>query len=121
MRFIQEFGFTIKVGQEEAHQKWVAANEEKFAKSHPEGTRYLGTFATVFSTDKQAGGYRSFVELDSYAAMDRLAAAAKDASSDFGRLNREWSVFADWDYNAPWSQGLFKAVVDTTLWDPPTG
>ena len=119
MRFIQEFGFTVKVGQDEAHQKWLVENEEKLAQSHPEGTRYLGTFATVFSTDKQAGNYRTFVELDSYAALDRLAAAAKDASSDFGRLNREWSGFGDYDLNAPWSQGLYKAVVDATVWDPP--
>ena len=120
MRFIQEFGFTVKIGQEEAHRQWLADNEEKFAKAHPQGTRYIGTFVTVFTTDKQAGGYRSFVELDSYAAMDRLAAAAKDASSDFGRLNREWSGFGDWDLAAPWSQHLYKAVLDATLWDPPT-
>ena len=119
MRFIQEFGFTVKVGMEEAHQQWLAKNEAALAAAHPEGTRYIGTFATVFNTDKQAGNYRSFVELDSYAALDRLAAAGKDASSDFGRLSREWSGFGDYDLAAPWSQGLFKAVVDTTLWDPP--
>ena len=121
MRFIQEFGYTVRVGEEEAHQKWLQANEEKLAKAYPKGTKYIGTFATVFTTDKQAGGYRTFVELDSYAAMDRLAAAGKDASGDYGRLAREWSGFGDWDNNAPWSQGLFKAVVDTTLWDPPRG
>jgi hypothetical protein len=120
MRFIQEFGFTVKVGQEEAHQQWLAAHEAELAASYPEGTKYLGTFATVFSSDKQAGGYRSFTELDSYAAMDRLAAAANDPSSAFGRLNREWSAFGDWDVNAPWSQGLYKAVVDATIWDPPS-
>jgi hypothetical protein len=120
MRFIQEFGFNVKLGQDEAHQKWIAENEEAFARSHPEGTRYIGTFSTVMSTDKQAGAYRSFVELDSYGALDRLAAAAKDASSEFGRLNREWSRFGDFDPAAPWSQGLFKAVVDATIWDPPT-
>ena len=119
MRFIQEFGFTVKIGLEEAHQQWLAANEEKFAKAHPDGTRYLGTFATVFTSDKQSGYYRSFIELDSYAAMDRLAAAAKDPKSKFGKLNREWSAFGDYDLNAPWSQGLFKAVVDATIWDPP--
>jgi hypothetical protein len=118
VRFIQEFGYTVKVGHEEAHQQWIQANEEKFAKAHPEGTRYLGTFATVFSTDKQSGNYRMFVELDSYAALDRLAAAAKDASSEFGRLNREGSRFADFDLAAPWSNALHKAVVDATLWDP---
>lgn len=121
MRFIQEFGFTVKVGQDEAHQQWMLENEQMFALAHPEGTRYLGTFATVFTTDKQSGSYRTFIELDSYGAMDRLAAAAKDASSEFGRLNREWSAFGDYDLNAPWSQGLFKAVVDATIWDPPAG
>ena len=119
MRFIQEFGFSVKVGQEEAHQQWMLENEEKLAKAHPEGIRYIGTFATVFTTDKQSGGYRTFVELDSYAAMDRLAAAAKDPSSEFGRLNREWSAFGDYDHGAPWSQALHKAVVDATVWDPP--
>jgi hypothetical protein len=121
VRFIQEFGFTIKIGREEAHQAWLVANEDKLAKAHPEGVRYLGTFATVFSSDKEAGLYRTFIELDSYAALDRLAAAGKDPSAEFGRLSREWSAFGDWDVHAPWSQGLFKAVVDTTMWDPPTG
>jgi hypothetical protein len=120
MRFIQEFGFTVKVGQDEAHQRWLIDNEEKLARAHPDGCRYLGTFSTVFSTDKQAGNYRSFVELDSYAALDRMAAAAKDPDSEFGRLNREWSGFGDWDLAAPWSNCLFKAVVDATIWDPPT-
>ncbi len=65
MRFIQEFGFTVKIGQDEAHQLWMAENEAALGRAYPEGTRYLGTFATVFSTDKQAGSHRSFVELDS--------------------------------------------------------
>jgi hypothetical protein len=121
MRFIQEFGFTVKLGQEEAHQRWMVENEEAFARSHPEGTRYLGTFSAVLSSEKQAGFYRTFIELDSYAALDRLAAANKDPSSEFGRLNREWSAFGDYDLNAPWSNGLFKAVVDATIWDPVTG
>lgn len=121
MRFIQESGFTIKVGQEEAHQQWLTENEERLARAHPEGVRYLGTFAVVFTTDKEAGLYRSFVELDSYAAMDRLAAASKDASGEFGTLLREWSAFGDWDVSAPWSNGLYKAVVDATIWDPPAG
>jgi hypothetical protein len=121
VRFIQEFGYTVKVGQEEAHQKWLMENEERLARAHPEGIRYMGTFAVVMSTDKQAGNYRSFLELDSYAALDRLAAAGKDGSGEFGKLMREWSGFGDYDLDAPWSQGLFKAVVDATLWDPPAG
>jgi hypothetical protein len=119
MRFIQEQGFTVKLGRDEAHQAWLVKNEAALAGAYPKGARYIGTFATVMSTDKQAGSYRTFVELDSYAALDNLAAAGKDAKSEYGRLMREWSGFGDYDLAAPWSQGLFKAVVDTTLWDPP--
>lgn len=119
VRFIQEFGYTVKVGQEEAHQRWLIDNEEKLAQAHPAGTRYIGTYAAVFTTDKQSGSYRAFIEMDSYGAMDRLAAAAKDGTGDYGRLLREISSLFDYDLNAPWSQGLFKAVTDTTLWDPP--
>ncbi len=119
MRLIQETGFTIEVGKEEAHQNWLRENEERLVKAHPEGSRYLGTFAVIFTTDKQAGGYRSLVEYDSYAAIDKIAAAAKDSSSEFGKLMREWTSFGDWDLNAPWSNNLYKAVVDATIWDPP--
>jgi hypothetical protein len=121
MRFISEVGFTIETGKEEAHQRWLTENEDRLAKSYPDGTRYLGTFSVVYSSEKESGFYRSFVELDSYAALDRLAAAAKDASSEFGKLQREWTSFGDWDLSAPWSNGLYKAVVDATIWDPPAG
>ena len=118
MRFIQEFGYSVKVGQEEAHQKWLVANEEKFAAAHPKGTKYIGTFSVVISSEKQAGFYKTFVELDSYGAMDTLAAAAKDEKSQFGKLLRDSSTFADYDWDAPWSNSLYKAVVDATIIDP---
>lgn len=118
MRFMHEQGFTIKLGQEEAYQQWLVENEEAFAASFPEGTRYIGTFATVFSSEKTAGFYRAFTELDSYAALDRFAAAARDGSSEFGRLIREQSRFGDYDLSAPWSNSLHKAVVDATVFDP---
>jgi hypothetical protein len=120
MRFISESGYTVKVGEEEAHQKWLEENEPAFAAAAPEGVKYLGTFAMVFSSEKQSGFYKTYMELDSYGAMDRLAAAAKDESSDFGRLLRESSRFADYDLAAPWSNGLYKAVVDATIFDPPS-
>ena len=120
MRFISESGFSVKVGEEEAHQQWFEQNEAALAASTPEGVTYLGTFITVMSTEKQGGFYKSYLELDSYAALDRLAAATKDASSEWGRLLRESSRFADYDYAAPWSAGLYKAVVDATIFDQPT-
>lgn len=118
MRFIHEFGFSVKIGQEEAYQRWLIDNEAALAASYPEGVRHIGVFTTVFSSEKNAGFYRLFAELDSYAALDRLAAAAKDESGEFARLNREASRFGDYDFAAPWSNGLHKAVVDATVWDP---
>jgi hypothetical protein len=118
MRFIQEFGYSVKVGQDEAHQKWLIENEQAFAAAHPPGTKYIGTFATVMTSEKRSGFYKTYVELDSYGALDRLSAALKDESSEFGRLVRESSVFTDYAWDAPWSNGLYKAVVDSTIFDP---
>jgi hypothetical protein len=118
MRFIQEFGYTVKVGQDEAHQRWLIEHDAQLRAACPTGTRYIGTFSAVFSSEKQAGGYRALFELDSYGALDASAAATKDASSDFGRLMREVSQFLDVSVTAPWSHELFKDVIDATIWDP---
>ena len=88
------------------------------ARTHPEGTRYLGTFVTVYSSEKHAGEYRVFIEMDSYGAQDRLAAAGKDAESEHGRLLRDVRQFIDNDPSLPWSSALHKAVVDATIWEP---
>jgi hypothetical protein len=119
MRFISESGYSIKVGQEEAHKQWLEANEPALAASTPQGISYLGTFVTVFTSEKQSGFYKTYLELDSYGALDRLAAATNDPSSQWGRLLREQSAFGDWDFGAPWSNGLYKAAVDATIFDPP--
>lgn len=118
MRFIQEFGFTIKIGEEEAYQDWLVEHEPALAAAAPPGTKYLGTFATVFTSEKQSGWYKMYMELDSYGAMDTMAAEMKNEASDFGRLMRESSRFGDYDHAAPWSSGLYKAVVDASIWDP---
>lgn len=118
MRLIQEFGYTVKVGQDEAHQKWVIKNDAALRAAAPTGSRYLGTFLVVFSSEKQAGFYKVLVELDSYAAMDAAAAAAKDPKHAWAKLLREGSQFTDLDLAAPWSNGLMKDVVDATIWDP---
>lgn len=120
MRFIQEFGYTVKVGQDEAQQQWLIENGEALAKSMPAGTRYIGTFAVVMSSEKNAGSYRVLFELDSYGAMDKLAALAKDPKSEYGRLVRESTKFGDNDLAAPWSNTLLKDVIDASIWDPQT-
>lgn len=118
MRLIQQFGYTVKVGQDEAHQRWLTENDAAFRAAAPAGTKYIGTFAVVLSTEKKAGSYMMLVELDSYAALDASAAAAKDANSEFGRMLRESSQFADLAHDAPWSNSLLKDVLDATIFDP---
>ncbi len=120
MRFIQSFGYTVKVGQDGAHQKWVIDNDARLKAAAPKGSKYLGTFAVVFSSEKQAGSYRFLMELDSYGAMDVGAAAMKDPKSEWAKLLLESSKFTDLDLNAPWSNELMKDVVDATIWDPKT-
>ena len=118
MRFIQQIGYTVKVGKDEGHQQWLIDNDERLRRAMPPGTKYLGTFTVVYSSEKQAGSYMTLFELDSYGAMDRIAALNKDAKSEFGKLIRDASQFWDLDLNAPWSNGLWKDVIDATIWDP---
>jgi hypothetical protein len=120
MRFIQSFGYTVRVGQDEAHQKWIIANDERLKAAAPAGSKYIGTFAVVIGSEKQAGNYRTLIELDSYAAMDTSAAVSKDPKSEWGKLLADWSRFFDLDLSAPWSNELLKDVVDATIWDPKT-
>jgi hypothetical protein len=120
MRFIQEFGYAVKLGQEEAHQQWLIDNDARLRAAAPPGSKYLGTFAVVFSSEKQAGFYRFMMEFESYAVMDSLAAATKDPDTEWGRLTRDSSRFIDFDLNAPWSQSLLKDVLDATVFDPRT-
>ena len=120
MRFIQSFGYTVKVGQDEAHQKWTVANDARLKAAAPAGSKYLGTFTVVIGTEKQSGNYRFLMELDSYAAMDTAAAETKDPTSEWAKLLVESSQFLDLDLNAPWSNELMKDVVDATIWDPKT-
>ena len=124
MALIEEFGFTVSEGREEAFQDWLRQHEEELRQSHPPGVRYLGTYGVVFSSEKQAGTYRLLLELDGYAAIDTFSEAIKDAESDFGRLVREHSSFSAFDPTLPWSQSLYRSLVDMAVFDqqpPPTG
>lgn len=117
MALIEEFGFTVLEGQEEAFQQWLQQNEDKLRQSVPAGIRYLGTYGVVFSSEKQAGTYRLLLELDGYAAIDTFSEAMKDADGDFGRLLREHAGFSAFDPTLPWSQSLYRTLVDMAVFD----
>ncbi len=118
MRFIQETGFSVRAGREEAFQRWLAANEQRIAAAYPPGMSYVGTFVTAFSSEKGAGQYRVLEGLDSYAALDTLSAAQRDPDNPYAKVWREAvSEFMDPDPGAAWSQVLLKSVVDAAIWD----
>jgi len=115
MNFIEEWGFTVKVGKEEAFQQWVTANEEALRETSPKGSEYIGTYAVIYTSEKQAGSFKLLVRHDSYADLDTAAAAGKDANSEFARLSRELIKFWDSATTAPWSRTLLKSVVEATV------
>ena len=92
MALIEEIGFTVSEGREEAFQEWLRQHEEELRQAHPPGVRYLGAYGVVFSSEKQAGTYRVLLELDNYAAIDTFSEAMKDAEGDFGRMRRQHLV-----------------------------
>ena len=120
MQFIEETGFRVRPNRQEEFQRWLADNEERIARTYPDGTEYLGTFAVVFASGKTASEYRTLERLDSYAALDKLAALGKDPTTEYARVMREFVAFLDPDPNAPWSESLFKRAVDATIWDVPS-
>ena len=117
MRFLEVNGFTIKRNKNRAFQEWLIANQDRLARSYPEGTSLVGYFAAVFSSEKQAGDIFSIEQLDSYAAKDRLAAAGRDRESEYARLSEELIQFVDPNPSAAYSQILLKDIVDATVFD----
>lgn len=120
MRFIFEEGFSVRPDRQVAFQKWVIANQERIARSYPEGSEFGGVYAAVHSSEKDAGEYQWMEIHDSYAALDRMAALGKDPGSDMSRWMAEFVEFLDPDRSAGWSKTLLKSVVDATVIDIPT-
>jgi hypothetical protein len=117
MRFIEISGFSIKPDRNRAFQEWFIAHQQALADSYPEGTSLVGIFATIYSSEKQAGDLMVLEQLDSYAAQDRIAAAGRDPDSAYSRLVGEMYAFIDPNPAAGYSKILLKDVVDTTVFN----
>lgn len=114
MDFIQTYGYDVAQGKAAEFQQWLIANEDAWKAAMPEGSEYVGTYAAVYSTEKEAGSFFTIYQLDSYGAQDRLAEALK--SGDLARLMGESMAFFDFEKGAGWSQFLLKNVNDATVW-----
>ena len=116
MDFITEIGFDAVRGKVGEFQQWLADHEPLLAESAPEGEEYLGTYAVVLSTEKEAGQFRQLWRHHSYGAQDAYAAAMK-GDGKFATLNDEMAArFMDQEKGAHSSQSVLKTVVDTSFW-----
>jgi hypothetical protein len=115
MRFIYETGFDVKEGKTAELQRWLEANEEKLALESPQGCRYIGTYAAIYSSEKGVGDFRLLLELDNYAAQDSFAGAMKEGGA-FARLFEEYTAFTDQRNGAATSQHLLRKVTDAAIW-----
>ena len=115
MDFIAELGFDVKRGKGREFQHWLSENEPQFAAACPDGVEYIGTYGVIYTSEKHAGSYRQFLRYHSYAAQDAMAAALKEDEA-FAALVEEWGEFVDFERGTNWSNGLYKAVTDMSMW-----
>lgn len=121
MRFLQLNGLSIRADRQVDFQRWVTENEERIRAAYSPGSEYGGIYTAVFSSEKGIGDYFWIDILDSYAALDRAAADAKEPSSAVAKVNAELMEFLDPDRNAPYSRILLKSIVDATVMDMAVG
>lgn len=115
MDFIQEIGFDVRLGRERDYQAWLTEHLDELRAAYPSGTELLGVYITPFTSEPEGGWVRLLVRLDSYAALDRIAAAARAPGSPLRRLVDEHEAFLDPRHQARWANTLYKSVIDATI------
>jgi hypothetical protein len=119
MDFITEDGYQVKPGMQEEYQQWVLENTDAVRRALPDGIEYMGTYVTVYGNDYVGGTFRDLFRMDSYGALDRMAAEHRRPGSELARLNGEAGRFIDATRNPEhWTRNLYKNIVDTTIFDP---
>ena len=115
MDFLNVNGFNVPPGKNQEFQAWVRANSAALAKAMPKGIELVGIYASMFSSEKHSGDYKIVMRLDSYGALDRMAADL-DENSEGARLIGELWKFSDVRLGADYSSELLKSVADITIW-----
>jgi hypothetical protein len=115
MAFIAQMGGDLKPGKTREFVEWLNNNEKELANAHPQGTKYLGTYFSIYSSEKQGGSVHTFIEMENYGAQDALAAAGNDPDSLYGKLLNEAIGFFD-QTSSNWTQALYKRATAATLY-----
>lgn len=108
MPILHETTYDVTAGQFEQFQKWLIEHEDTLAGSYPEGIEYEGTFANVYG-DQSKGEFKTVLRLESYAALDALAATMAEEGT-LSRLLWEVSAFTTGGVSSRGQQELWKRV-----------
>ncbi|MDH3260944.1 MAG: hypothetical protein OEM81_01330 [Acidimicrobiia bacterium] len=120
MNFISEQGFDIKKGQSVEFQQWLMDNEGELASACPAGVEYVGTFANVFSSEKDSGSFRTLWAMESYGALDNFTDAMKEGGT-FAQLVDAMAKFGlDSADGGDWSSSLSRRVTTAAIWGDET-
>ena len=114
MHFIDMIGFDIKEGQMAAFQDWMRNNEDKLAAYLPEDAQHMGTFVSIYDSEKDSGQVFILTRMESYGTADKIAALG--ANEGYANLIAEAMSFMDQSSNAGGSRKLLKAITDATVW-----
>lgn len=114
MDFISVQGGTVKDGKLGAAKAWLDENSAELRETAPDGSEFLGTYVSVYNSEKGAGDIFWLMRHDSYGALDNIAAAG---GTRFGDLVGEWLTnFVDASSTVPQSSILLKSLTDATIW-----
>jgi hypothetical protein len=115
MDFLLIGGGNVIPGKMREFQTWVRANSATLAKLAAEhGYQLVGVYVSIFTSEKHSGACKTIWRLDSYGALDRMAAATSKPS-DLSRLIDEMDGFFDVRIGSDWSGELLKSVSDATI------
>ena len=113
MDFLSIQGGSVKQGKMAELQQWLAAHEPELRDACPKGSEYVGTYVTIYGSEKGLGDVLTLIRMDSYGAQDALAAAH---GTRWGELVEEYVAFIDQSSTATDSNLLLKRLTDATLW-----
>ncbi len=112
MRFIQDTTLRVRPDKAEDFQAWYLANKPRLEADYPDGVSLFGMFYSVLGPNE--GELHILEILDSYGALDRLAAHGKRPETR--ALEHEFDAFLDFSHGLP-TTTLLKDIVDLTVVD----
>jgi hypothetical protein len=69
MDLVNEYGFDVRWARRVSSRSGSGSTRRSWPRRPPEGWEYIGTYATIVSSEKEAGGLRQFWRHHSDAAI----------------------------------------------------